>query len=135
MKAIPKFRRATGTSSSCSGRTSTWTGGYSRYMLCFIRLQGRQRRPCNPYTETFGAASVLLVSAARDVRRVQESVRAGWMTALIATRATGGQNHDVDVGYGEYRGAGTLNVKKAKNDQRRSGCRRWFGRPQDPDLD
>jgi hypothetical protein len=43
--------------------------------------------------------------------------------------------HDADAGYEEYRGAGTLNVKKAKNDQHCHGCRKRYGRSKDPELD
>jgi hypothetical protein len=44
-------------------------------------------------------------------------------------------NHDAEAGYEQFEGAGTLNVKKMKNDQCRLGCHKRFWRSADPELD
>jgi len=133
-------------------------GDYSRYMHCFSRFQGRQRRPLYPIHRDIvvrllrfscpehGPCAGFKGRCATCVE-FMHNWRDCLGTSLITigcSRVEDGADadscdwwpdHDADAGYEEYRGAGTFNVKKMKNDQHRRGCRKRYGRSRDPDLD
>jgi hypothetical protein len=135
-------------------------GEYSRYMHCFSRFQGRRRRPlypihqdivvkllhfsCPPHAACDGFKGGCVICA-----RFMDNRRDCLGTATIiigCCRPEDGSdfdlcefwpNHNAEAGYEQFKGAGSLNVKKKKNDQCRFpvGCHKRFGRSADPELD
>ena len=133
-------------------------GDYSRYMHCFSRFQGRQRRPlypihrdivvrllrfsCSPHGACAGFKGRCVICV--EFMHKWRDCLGTCLITIGCCRVEDGSDcdscdwwpdHDADAGYEEYRGAGTLNVKKAKNDQHRHGCRKRYGRSKDPELD
>ena len=133
-------------------------GDYSRYLHCFSRFQGRQRRPLYPIHREI-VVRLLRFSmpehggcrGARHGCSVCVVFLHDWRDCLLTAIMTMGccrvedgadldacdfwPDHDAQAGYVQYEGCCTLNIKKMKNDQHRKGCRKRFGRSRDPDLD
>ena len=133
-------------------------GDYSRYLHCFSRFQGRQRRPLYPIHREIVVRllrfSLPQHSGCRGARHGCRTCTAflhDWRDCLLTATMTMGccrvedgadldacdfwPDHDAQAGYMQYEGCCTLNIKKMKNDQHRKGCRKRYGRSRDPDLD
>ena len=133
-------------------------GDYSRYMHCFSRFQGRQRRPLYPIHRDI-VVRLLQIQAprhsgcngARGGCSICVEFLHNWRDCLGTAVLTMGccrvedgadldacdfwPDHDAQAGYAQFAGGCTLNIKRMKNDQHRRGCRKRFGRSRDPDLD
>ena len=139
-------------------------GEYSRYMHCFGRFQGRQRRPLYPIHRDIVVRLLRFQvppHSGCNLKGSRGGSRRGcgvciwflhdWRDCLGTAVLTMGccrvedgadidacdfwPEHDAGAGYSQFEGGCTINVKKMKNDQNRRGCHKCFGRSRDPDLD
>ena len=133
-------------------------GDYSRYMHCFSRFQGRQRRPLYPIHRDIVVRLLRYqvpqhggCRGAKGGCSICVEFLHNWRDCLGTAVLTIGccrvedgadfdscdfwPDHDAQAGYAQFEGGCTLNVKKMKNDQHRKGCHKRFGRSRDPDLD